>query len=68
MATGRIVIPGVVKNGLIVPETQTPLPEGTRVEIVIAPPLIPANWEAEMEEWERLGDEAWGLIDQWERE
>jgi hypothetical protein len=28
MATQRVVIPGIVKNGLVVPQNDTPLPEG----------------------------------------
>ena len=35
MATERVVIPGVIKNGLVVPQGHVPLPEGAQVEIVI---------------------------------
>ena len=68
MATGRMVIPGIVKNGLIVPQGPAPLPEGTQVEIVIPAPELPAEVRAEFDAWERAGDEAWSLIDQWEQE
>jgi hypothetical protein len=35
MATQRSVIPGIVKNGLVVPQNATPLPEGAHVDILI---------------------------------
>ncbi len=67
MATDRMVIPGVVKNGLIVPQGHAPLPEGAQVEIVI-PALEPQpDLRAEFDAWERAGDGAWALIDQWNR-
>ncbi len=30
METERVVIPGLVKNGLVVPQGPVPLPEGSR--------------------------------------
>jgi hypothetical protein len=68
MTTERLVIPGVVKNGLVVPEGNTPLPEGASVEIVIVPPQGEPGLQAEFDAWDRAGDEAWAQIDQWERE
>ena len=68
METDRVIIPGVVKNGLIVPQGNAPLPEGALVEIVIPVPELPQEWRAEFDAWERAGDEAWALIDQWEQE
>ena len=32
MATERIVIPGIVKNGMVVPQNDTPLPDGAHVD------------------------------------
>ena len=68
MATERVVISGFVKNGLIVPQGDAPLPEGTQVEIVIPAAEVPPEFRAEFDSWERAGDEAWAQIDQWERE
>jgi hypothetical protein len=68
MTTGRLVIPGVVKDGLVVPQGNTPLPEGASVEIVIVPPQEEPGLQAEFDAWDRAGDEAWAQIDQWERE
>ena len=33
MATDRMIIPGVVKDGLIVPQGHAPLPEGAQVGV-----------------------------------
>jgi hypothetical protein len=68
MASERVVISGFVKNGMIVLQGHTPLPEGTKVEIVIPAAELPPELRAEFEAWERVGDEAWAQIDQWERE
>jgi hypothetical protein len=68
MATERLVISGFVKNGLIVPQGHPPLPEGTQVEIVIPTAELPPGLRAEFDAWERVGEEAWAQIDQWERE
>jgi hypothetical protein len=48
MATERTVIPGIVKNGMVVPQNDTPLPEGAHVDILIhsadMPPNCSLNW------------------------
>jgi hypothetical protein len=68
MATERVVIPGVIKNGLVVPQGEVALPEGVQVEILIPALELTPEWRAEFDAWERAGDEAWAQIDQWERE
>jgi hypothetical protein len=68
MTTERLVIPEVVKDGLVVPQGDTPLPEGASVEIVIVPPDESTELQAELAAWDRAGDEAWVHIDQRERE
>jgi predicted DNA-binding antitoxin AbrB/MazE fold protein len=35
MSTDNRVIPGIVKDGVIVPKSENQLPEGTEVEIVV---------------------------------
>ena len=66
MATQRSVIPGIVKNGLVVPQNDTPLPEGAHVDILIGPAEMTPELRAELAQWERASDEAWSMIDQWE--
>ena len=68
MATERIVIPGIVKNGLVVPQNDTPLPEGIPVDIHIDPADVPADLKSELEHWDKASDEAWAMIEQWEAE
>jgi hypothetical protein len=37
MPTQPLVIPRIVKNGLVLPQAGRPLPEGARVDILIGP-------------------------------
>ena len=68
MATQRMVIPGIVKNGLVVPQNDTPLPEGAHADIRIGPAEMTPKLHAELSQWEKASDEAWTMIDQWEAE
>ena len=68
MATQRLVIPGIVKNGLVVPQNDIPLPEGAHVDILIGPAGITPELQAELAPWEQASDEAWAMIDEWEAE
>ena len=68
MATERFVIPGIVKNGVVVPQNDTPLPDGTRVDILISPTDVTPALESELDQWDKASDEAWAMIDQWEVE
>ncbi len=61
------VIPGIVKNGVVVPQSDTPLPDGARVGIVLAPAQRTPELRAELGEWEAASDEAWSMIEEWER-
>ena len=63
----RTVINGIVKDGIIIPEKGVKLPEGLQVEIVFVSPAATAELKAELEAWDRIGDEAWAMIDQWEQ-
>jgi hypothetical protein len=67
MIADRLVIPGIVRNGMVVPQSDSPLPDGAHVDIVVGPPEITPQLRAELEQWDRLGDEAWAMIDQWEK-
>jgi predicted DNA-binding antitoxin AbrB/MazE fold protein len=68
MATQRLVIPAIIKNGLLVPQNDTPLPEGAHVDILIRPAEMTPELRAELAQWEQASDEAWTMIDQWEAE
>jgi len=68
MAAKPLVLSGVVKNGVILPEGDTKLPEGTRVEIIVPTEEMPSELRAELDAWERASDEAWAMIDRWEKE
>ena len=56
-------IPGIVRNGVVIPQTENQLPEGTHVEIVLQPTGMTPELKAELDGWERAGDEAWAMID-----
>ncbi|WP_417740194.1 hypothetical protein [Rosistilla oblonga] len=64
----RASIPGIVKDGVIVPQASQQLAEGTHVEIVVEPESIPAELRAEMQAWDQASDEAWAMIEKWEAE
>ena len=64
----RLIIPGVVQNGVVVPVEKNRLAEGARVEIALPIAQVPPELQEEFDGWERLGDEAWSLIDQWEKD
>lgn len=68
MATERFVIPGIVKNGVVVPQNDTPLPDGARVDILISPTDVTPALESELDQWDKASDEAWAMIDRWEAE
>ena len=69
MATDNFTtIPGIVRNGDVVPQSDTTLREGTHVEIVIEPSGVPPELLAEIAAWDKASDEAWEMIAQWESE
>ena len=68
LTDNRASIPGIVKNGVVVPQSNQALAEGTHVEIVVEPTTIPAELQAEMKAWDQASDEAWEMIEKWEAE
>jgi hypothetical protein len=68
MVPERVVIPGIVKNGVVVPQNDTPLPDGAHVEIVLSPAEVPPELQFELDQWDKASDEAWAMIDAWEAE
>lgn len=59
-------IPGIVQNGVIVPQSNTVLREGTHVEILLDPSSVPPELLSEIAVWDKASDEAWAMIDHWE--
>jgi hypothetical protein len=57
------VIPGVVRNGVVVPESQ--LPEGAEVEIRVrdGTPEVPAELQGELDAWRSARANALELVD-----
>ena len=68
MSTDNRIIPGIVKDGVIVPKAESQLPEGTEVDIVIRESAMTPQLKEELASWQAAGDEAWAMIDQWEKE
>jgi len=63
-----ISIPGIVRNGVVVPQTTEPLPEGSHVEIRLEPSEIPQSLLDEIAAWDAASDESWAWIDSLEAE
>ena len=68
MAPKRLVIPGIVKGGVAVPQHEMSLPEGISVEIHIKPADMTPELESELDQWDKASAEAWAMIDKWEAE
>ncbi|MDB5307485.1 MAG: hypothetical protein JWO38_1687 [Gemmataceae bacterium] len=68
MSAPSTVIRGIVRNGVVVLEPPAALPEGTEVQIVVTPMPFTPDEQAEFDAWDKLSDEAWGMIDRWENE
>ncbi|MCI0703752.1 MAG: hypothetical protein L0241_22060 [Planctomycetia bacterium] len=68
MAVKPPVLKGVVRGGVVVLESSAALPEGTEVQVTVAPIPFTPEEQAEFAGWEKLGDEAWAMIDEWEKE
>ena len=59
----QVGIPGIVRNGVVVPQSNQPLPEGTHVEIRVEPGDVPAGLMSEIEAWDKASDESWKWIE-----
>ena len=55
MSTDNRIIPGIVKNGVIVPKSQSQLPEGTEVEIVVRDSAMTPELRDELAAWQGSG-------------
>ena len=68
MISERMKIHGVIRGGVVVPDTHLSLPEGTEVEILFDPAELPRELKDELEAWNRASDDAWAMIEDWEQE
>jgi hypothetical protein len=68
MSATPTVIRGIVRKGVVVLDPGSTLPDGTAVNVTVAPIPFTPEEEAEFAGWEKLGDEAWEMIDEWEKE
>ena len=59
----QIGIPGIVRNGVVVPQSSHPLPEGSHVEIRLEPGEMPSSLRREIEAWDKASDESWTWIE-----
>ena len=50
------------------PRSDTPLPDGLQVDILIRPSEVTPELRAEWDRWDKASDEAWAMIEQWEAE
>jgi len=53
-------------DGVVVPQSNAALREGTHVEIVIESSGVPPELLSEIAMWDKASDESWAMIDQWE--
>lgn len=68
MEAARWTIPAIIKDGVVVPLNDIPLPNGICVDILIRPVDMTPELKSELDQWDKAGDEAWAMIDQWEAE
>ena len=57
MAPERRVMPGMVNNGMVVPPTDTPLPEGVHVDMHMGLAEVPAELTSACAQWDKASDE-----------
>lgn len=68
IVSAKPVLKGVVRDGVVIFDSPTKLPDGTPVEVTVAPLPFTPEEAAEFAEWQDLRDEAWAKIDEWEKE
>ena len=59
----QIGIPGIVRNGVVVPQSSHPLPEGSHVEIRLEAGEMSSSLRSEIEAWDKASDESWNWIE-----
>ena len=67
MAEDNTRVYAEVKNGVVVLEPPGVFPDGTWVTVTPLPLEFTPEERVEFEAWDRLSDEAWAMIDEWEK-
>lgn len=58
MTIERVAVGGMYRGGVVVPDGELPLADGTRVEILVpTPPVLTPELQAEFDAWDRASDE-----------
>ena len=52
MGSENLIIPGFTKNGVVVPHSDTPLPDGLQVAILVRPADVTPELRAEWDQWD----------------
>jgi len=68
MSTDGRTITGIVRDGVIVPQSGSKLPDGIEVNIVIPQEAMTPELREELSAWQQAGMQSWGMIDELERE
>lgn len=68
LSTDGRTITGIVKDGVIVPQSGSGLPDGMKVNIVIPDEAMTPELREELAAWQQAGMQSWSMIDEWERE
>lgn len=58
----------VYENGVLRPQEPLALEEGAVVTLTLNGDVVTLGLQPEFESWDRAGDEAWAMIDEWEME
>ena len=67
MITERVRIHGVIRGGVVIPDTRVTIPEGTEVEISFVINELPRELQEEFEAWNRASDDSWAMMEEWEK-
>ena len=68
MSTDSKVITGIVRDGVVVLQPGSELPEGTEVNILIPEEAMTPELEEELAAWQQAGLDTWTMIEDLERE
>ena len=68
MTSERLIVSGVLRNGVVVPDERLELLEGTQKQISYSQGGLSREEADEFAAWDRAGADTWKMIDEWEKE